>query len=237
MQEADVVAIYEVVGKELFWAIIDMMPNYTFIATEGRQTQEILVGIRSPLTGFVTQRTEFKAGNPSLRPGMLVTVVVDGRLFTLLFLHLKSMSDPRGFGIRDYMLREALSLRKYLDRSNGEPANYIFCGDLNTMGLDYPYTTHDIDSEDEIHELCRRASHYTKDMRVLTKNQPHTWLPNPGSRFKPLDLDHVVAASHLTFTDFQGAQVDVRGWTQSDDPHDWAHRYSDHALLYFEVAT
>ncbi len=39
MQEADVVAIYEVVGKELFWAIIDMMPNYTFIVTEGRQSQ------------------------------------------------------------------------------------------------------------------------------------------------------------------------------------------------------
>ena len=75
-QNADVVAIYEVVGKEVFWAIIEMMPDYNFFVTEGAETQEILVGIRSGCTGFVTQRTEFKAGHPGLRPGVLATVVV-----------------------------------------------------------------------------------------------------------------------------------------------------------------
>ena len=88
--------------------------------------------------------------------------------------------------------RPQLNMTQSMDRTNGEPANYIFCGDLNTMGLDYPYTTHDIDSEEELRELCRRASHHTKDMRVLTKNQPHTWLPNQGSRLEPLDLDHAL---------------------------------------------
>ena len=131
---------------------------------------------------------------------------------------------------------QALTLRHYLDKASGGPANYIICGDLNTMGLDYPYTAHDITPDDEIAELRRRASHHTKDMAVLTKTHEHTWLPNAGSRLKRLDLDHVVAASHLAFTTFGGASVDVRGWPQSGDPHGWAACYSDHALLYFEVA-
>ena len=42
-----------------------MMPDYNFFVTEGAETQEILVGISSGHTGFVTQRTEFKAGNPA----------------------------------------------------------------------------------------------------------------------------------------------------------------------------
>ncbi|MCK4513888.1 MAG: endonuclease/exonuclease/phosphatase family protein, partial [Spirochaetaceae bacterium] len=234
-QSADVVAIYEVVGKELFWAITEMMPHYTFFVTEGQEMQEIMIGIRSPLTGFVTQRTEFKAGNPGLRPGVLVTVVVGDNLYPFLFLHLKSMTDPRGFGLRDYMLREALSLRKYLDAAAGGQSNHIFCGDLNTMGLDYPYSAHDIAPQDELAELSRRAGHYTKHMRLLSKNRPHTWLPNGRSTLQPLDLDDVVAASHLRFTEFDAAEVDVRGWAGSEVPLDWAERYSDHALVYFEV--
>ena len=102
-----------------------MMPDYNFFVTEGAETQEILIGIRCGHTGFVTQRTEFKAGNP---------------------------------GLRDHMLREALLLRKYLDRAAGGEANYIFYGDLNTMGLDYPYSAHDIAPQDEVAKLSRRAA-------------------------------------------------------------------------------
>ena len=227
--------MYEVVGKEVFWAIIHMMPEYNFFVTEGAETQEVLVGICSGYTGFVTQRTEFKADHPGPRAGVLATVVVGDNVYPLLFLHLKSMTDPRGFCLRDYMLREALSLRKYLDAAAGGESNYTFCGDLNTMGLDYPYSAHDIAPQDELAELSRRAAHYTKHMRFLSKNRSFTWLPNNGSKFLPQDLDHVVAASHLRFTQFDGAEVDVRGWTESDAPFDWAERYSDHALLYFEV--
>ncbi len=213
-----------------------MMPEYSFCVTEGAETQEILVGIHASCTGFITQRTEFKAGHPGLRPGVLATVVVGENVFPLLFLHLKSISDPRGFGLRDYMLREALSLRKYLDAAAWGESSYIFCGDLNTMGLDYPCTAHDITPQSELGELSRWAAHYTKRMRLLSKIRPYTWLPNERSRFQPQDLDHVVAASYLRFIQFKGADVDVRGWAESDTPFDWAERYSDHALLYFEVA-
>ena len=51
------------------------------------------------------------------------------------------------------------------------------------------------------------------------------------------DLDHVVAADHLRFVQFDGADVDVCGWPKlpvKDQP-DWMSNYSDHGLLYFEV--
>jgi len=150
------------------------------------------------------------------------------------------MADPKGFGLRDDMLRLALGFRKRLDESeDGEgQANYLFVGDLNTMGMDYPYAQHDITAESEIGELARRARHHTKHMRVLEKNAPFTWWGGSASRLRPGNLDHVVAAEHLRFTDFGGAEVDVRGWPQepTDAAKDaWADGFSDHALLYFEV--
>lgn len=46
------------------------------------------------------------------------------------------------------------------------------------------------------------------------------------------------AAEHLAFKKFSGARVDVRGWV--DEPTGakkdaWTRKFSDHALLYFEV--
>ena len=54
----------------------------------------------------------------------------------------------------------------------------------------------------------------------------------------PSNLDHVVAAKHLKFKSFGGKPVDVRGWVDetTDKKKDaWTRKYSDHALLYFEV--
>ena len=55
----------------------------------------------------------------------------------------------------------------------------------------------------------------------------------PGS-----NLDHVVAANHLQFKSFNGAEVSVRGWAEETDvakQKKWIKKYSDHNLLYFEV--
>lgn len=239
-QNADVVALYEVVSSVVFQPIVDAMPGYQFHITEGPQTQEILVGIKRGLSAFVTQKTEFKSSQPGLRPGVLVTVKVDNAVYPMVFLHLKSMPDPKGFGLRDAMLRKALSFKSTLDKAGGGTgqANYIFIGDLNTMGLDYPYTDHDISAQQEIDELARRARHYTKQMKVLEKNEPNTFFNGTQSSYPPSNLDHVVAADHLNFKAFAGADVDVRGWPQetTDTKKDaWIERYSDHALLYFEV--
>ena len=115
----------------------------------------------------------------------MLTLRIDGAYYPVIFLHLKSMADPKGFGLRDAMLRLALGFRKRLDEADGGEgqANYLFVGDLNTMGMDYPYAQHDITAESEIGELARRARHHTKHMRVLEKNAPFTWWGDrlPGS--------------------------------------------------------
>ncbi len=75
-------------------------------------------------------------------------------------------------------------------------------------------------------------------MKVLEKAQPATYWPGSGSSLDPSDLDHVVAADHLDFKPFNGHPVDVRGWPQepTDEKKDaWVEKFSDHALLYFEV--
>ena len=243
-QNADVIAIYEVRSSQVFKPLVEKLPGYTFHITEGPQTQEILVGVRHGIPSFVTQKVEFKAAQSSLRPGVLLTLFVKGEYYPILFLHLKSMTDPRGFGIRDEMLRRALKFRRVLNAKaiagGSKTSNYIFVGDLNTMGLDYPYSKHDIPAEEEIHELKRRAKHHSKKMRVLEKNADATWCGGSGSKYPPSNLDHVVAADHLSFRQFGGAEVDVRGWPQEATKaarDKWTKKYSDHALLYFELRT
>lgn len=237
-QKADVVVAYEVRSQYVFRPLVEAMPGYQFHITEGPQMQEILVGIRRRLSAFVTQRLEFKSGQATLRPGVLVTLMVDGQYYPLLLLHLKSMPDPKGFGLRDDMFRRAIKFRSVLDQAAGGAgrANYIFLGDLNTMGFDYPWKKHDIPAIDELAELDRRARY--RKMRRLDKSGDLTWW-NGNDKYKPgSNLDHVVAADHLRFKTFAGAEVSVRGWPQEPTEakkRAWIEKYSDHALLYFEV--
>lgn len=246
-QDPDLLAIYEVKSSRVFRPLMEEMADHHFFITEGEQMQEILVGIRSSIPAFVTQKTEFQSGQSTLRPGVLVTLRVDGAYYPILFLHLKSMPDPKGFGLRHDMMRRAFDFRLVLNDAaerialaNGEepgPANYIFCGDMNTMGFDYyPRGVHDIPASGEIAELNRAANY--RDMKVLTKNADHTFFNGSDSEYPPADLDHAVAAEHLQFKRFDGKEIDVRGWPELDtvaEKDDWISRYSDHALLYFEV--
>ncbi len=255
-QKADVVALYEVKSnRRIFPQLVKQMKNYQFFITEGKQSQEILVGIKKTVQAYVTQKLTFKSGQSTLRPGVLVTVIVNDIFYSLLFLHLKSNQSPKGFGLRNDMIKRAYDFRNVLTKSlqlevkeeTGTdmnvrdipvaPLNYMFLGDLNTMGLNYyPSQQFDISSEDEIAEL-KRFSQY-RDMRLLSKNADATWSNGTGSRFSPTDLDHVVAADHLEFKNFGGANVDVRGWpklSREEEKDEWIREYSDHALLYFEV--
>jgi hypothetical protein len=237
-QNADVVALYEVESAVVFSPIVTAMPKYQFYITEGPQTQEILVGIRNGLSGFVTQKLEFKSSQPGLRPGVLLTLSIDDEFYPILFLHLKSMPDAKGFGLRDDMLQLALRFRRRLDKAADGRSNFLFVGDLNTMGLDYPYTDHDISSDQEINELKRRAAHHSKKMRVLEKSHEYSFYNGSKSRLPKSNLDHVVAADHLRFKPFGGSEVDLRGWPTIEsvaEQDEWIAAYSDHALLYFEV--
>ncbi|MDI6767642.1 MAG: hypothetical protein QME52_12545 [Bacteroidota bacterium] len=234
IQHADVLALYEVEGKTVLSQLFNQMPGYNFHITEGEQTQEILVGIRSNITAFFTQRTEFKSGNTYLRPGGLLTIQIDGKNYTILFLHTKSGSLPIGLGIRDDMFDRALEFKKTLDKKSPAKTSFMFLGDLNTMGMKYPFDKN-IKPEIELKKLDREAQKV--GMYRLAKNSP-TWWNGPKSKLPPSDLDQVIASDKLSFTKYDGAEVDVRGWTKcknDSEKEKWIKSYSDHALLYLEV--
>lgn len=242
-QSPYVFALYEVTGSEVFTAMTGAFPGYTFQITEGRQTQEILVGVRNTLTAFITQKVTFKSGTTHMRPGQLVTINIDEKNYMLLFLHLASSDKPRGMGLRDDMFERAVKFRHKLDAASGgrHTANYIFLGDLNTMGMDYPYDK-DIDPQIELRRWDSRASRYY-GMHRLDKTHPKTWNGSSSSSYDPANLDHVYAAKHLNFKKFKNDRnedkdVVVRGWvdkTSMPEQDRWIEDYSDHSLLYFEM--
>ena len=135
------------------------------------------------------------------------------------------------------MLTRALAFKKVLDQAPGADgkANYIFMGDLNTMGMEYMFLRErDIDAAQEIARFQSFAQ--ARDMKVLDKDAPATWW-NAGESLPPSDLDHVVAAEHLTFTKFDGSDVTVLGWPKlaASEQEEWIESFSDHGMLYFEV--
>jgi endonuclease/exonuclease/phosphatase family metal-dependent hydrolase len=238
-QNPDVFGLYEVEGKVVFNALVTKMPNYTFHITEGEAVQEILVGVRSNITSFFTQKLDFKSGVSSLRPGALVTLTISGKHYPILFLHTKSGDDPRGLGLRDDMLVRACEFRRILDKSGGaiNTANYMFIGDLNTMGMRYRHVpNHNIAGVDEVTKLQAEAARF--DMRVLTKDEPFTWSNGSTSSIPSANLDHVVAADHLAFRKFNGADVTVKGWPKEPNAlakDEWIKKHSDHGILVLEV--
>jgi len=215
------------------------MPGYQFHITEGPQVQEILIGVRSGITAFFTQKIEFKSGASAMRPGALLTLTVGGESYPVLFLHLASGPDPRGWGLRDDMLERALEFRRTLQKTAADPAkpvNYFFLGDLNTMGMEYFFKANNILPDVELKKIEAIAK--KRKMRMLTKSRPHTWSNGSTSRYKPSNLDHVVAADHLKFKQFSGADVRVLGWPEETTvtaQDTWIKRFSDHGILYFEV--
>ena len=239
-QDADVIALYEVEGPEVWRAVMEGLPGYSFFITEGQNTQEILVGIAPGLTAFLTQKIEFQSRDAFMRPGAFLTVRADGTDYSMLFLHLASMTDARGFGLRTDMIERAFDFKGYLDRVVKGKANFMFMGDMNVMGLDYVYGKDGgsllhgrVSAENELAALAYRAG--KADMRVLSKSADFTWHGDGSMRS---NLDHVVASDQIGFEQLGGKDVEVRGWPQLPDAEQekWVEDYSDHGLLYFEVS-
>ncbi len=237
----DVFAISEVEGSDVFGALVDKMPNYTFNITEGRQSQEILIGVKSGHTAFFTQRNEFRRSNPHLRPGALLTIKKAGVIVPILFVHLKSMPSPEGFGLRDAMFDKIFNLKRSLDkatkRTTGDPANFVVVGDMNTMGMDYEGREHDIPKDEEVRIVTNRFRR--RKMRRLTKSHDATFNNGSTSRYEPADLDHVFAAKHMSFKLRKGNEVHVGGWAEETDVAKrdaWIEEFSDHAPLSFTVS-
>ena len=71
-----------------------------------------------------------------------------------------------------------------LDQAAGGLANYLFLGDLNTMGMEYTYLRErDIQVNQEIEKIKRFAE--GRGMRLLDKDEPNTWSNGSQSGFRP----------------------------------------------------
>lgn len=242
-EKPDIFGISEVTSGFVYEQMVEAFPRHTFHITTGQQSQEILIGVRDGLGSFFTQKDEFKRNNIYLRPGALLTVHEGKTHVPILFVHLKSLPDPEGFGLRDAMLEQIYSLKRALDKAAvrladdpAAKANFIVLGDYNTMGLDYFRKDHDIPMEREIAVMTERMS--TRKMRKPATSHPFTFFNGSGSSLPPSELDHVFVAQHMQLDDSAGFEVEVGGWAKlaSDAARDdWIERFSDHAPLIFTV--
>lgn len=239
--DPDVFGIYEVTGKEVYFEIVEKFPDYTFEITEGEEVQEILAGVRNSLGCFFTQRLEFKSAVPYMRPGLLASIRKDEATYNLLFLHLASFPEPRGFGLRDDRLYKAVKFRHVLDKAAGgeHKSNYVFFGDLNTMGMKYPFEK-EILPKFELDKWDERAKRYY-GMKRLSKTSDVTWRGEINNKIEESNLDHVSASTNLDFRIIERnnveAEVEVRGWVDKPEAErdQWTKKYSDHSLLHFEI--
>jgi len=241
----DIFAIMEVEGAEVFEAFTDRFPTHFLTITEGRQSQEIMIGVRAGISAFMTQRTEFKRSNPFLRPGALLTVKGDvpDQPLSILFAHLKSFPSPEGFGLRDAMIEKVRGLKRAIDKrlqhGNGLPpesGRFLLVGDLNTMGMNLTFSPKDIAGDEEIARLDRVLSF--RDMQRLATTHPFTFNDGSASTLPKSLLDHVYATRNLTFRDMGGAPVRVAGWAEETTvaaQDAFIDAFSDHAPLIFEV--
>jgi exonuclease III len=232
----DVFGLYEVEGPDIYGFITEHFPSYLTLITEGQQQQEILVACRKTFKkiNFV-QRHEFKAGNPSLRPGALLSFEADGDTYALLFLHTDSGTEAPDFGNRAEMFEHTFNLKRALDKKYETNVKFMVLGDLNTMGLKYPKNRKkDIRVADilEIDTLEARADKV--QMRVLPKSHPATHF---SKTFGESNLDHILASTALQFKQFsQGGQtfeVKVDGWNNLTGAarEQYLENISDHCAL------
>ncbi len=236
-QDADIFALYELSGKDVFLELVNQFSGYSFQITEGKSAQKILIGIRDSLDTFITQKLEYTSGSNFYCPGLLVTVIRDSRIYPLLFMNIDSEPTIQGMGQRNEMMLRAFKYREKLNKLAWEmgdaKVNYIFLGDFEIMGMEHPFNK-SIDPETELRkwdeEECKKYN-----MRRLKKSHDLTYMSCDGS--EQGDFDHVYAAEHLTFKKFGDYEVDVRGWVSEpeDKQKEWREKYSVHSLLYFEV--
>lgn len=242
-EKPDIFGISEVTSSFVYQQMVEAFPRHTFHITVGDQAQEILIGVREGLGSFFTQKDEFKRNNIYLRPGALLTVHEGDLHIPILFVHLKSMPDPEGFGLRDAMLERIYDLKKALDKAAARlrgtasaRANFIVLGDYNTMGLDYHRKEHDIPMAREIAVMTERMK--KRGMRKPVTSHPFTFFNGSSSSLPPSELDHVFVAEHMQIDRSAGYEVEVGGWAKlaSDaERDDWIARFSDHAPLIFTV--
>ena len=233
----DVLGFAEIRDKQALRRIMrDHLDAYDFAVTDGQQEVELAVGWRRGLfeQALFTQRREFKAFNPDLRPGALISLRQGGENFHVLFLHADSGRKVSDFENRQEVFRNIWSLKAALDRTEGHPARLVVMGDLNTMGHDPSKKRKALHGRDEVRLLDRDANR--NGMNLLSKSHGASFLQvNDGKIIFDADLDHVLVSQDLKLDDAgSGARVRVRGWVDAADDAgkiDFIDNVSDHASV------
>lgn len=231
----DIITLFELVGNQGYRFVEENFPDHIFYMTYGQQSQEMMIGVRRNLKAFFTQKDEFQSGDIHLRPGALVTVTQGNIPYNFLFLHLKSSNVPKGLGLRDDVFKQVCKLKKKLDVLSKEESRFIVCGDLNILGMQYPFE-HSIDPAIELKKIEKDLSR-VKITRI-EKDNAVTWTSS-SDRFPDADLDHVFSTSSVKVSAKGRKSVVVDGWNrferQSEQFRHFVRHISDHCLLYFEV--
>lgn len=210
--------------------------KYQFALTQGKETDEILVGIRQGQfeQTIFTQKREFRVDNPYLRPGALVTLNKEGEYYNVLFLHLDSGTGQRDFKNRQQMWERTWSLKQALDqKADSEPARFVAMGDLNTMGKE---GDEEITGSEEIDLLRQEAREH--EMRLLPKEHDLTF--NDG-RGLTSNLDHVLTTESVSFrrlgSNGRDYKVEVEGWNdlEGEKREQFINTVADHSSLYCVV--
>lgn len=240
--DPDVFALSEIKDKVALRSLLmDKLTDYDFGVTDGRQGIELLAGWRRNRFDQVvfTQRREFKADSPFLRPGSVVSARVNGEYLNFLFLHTDSGTKSTDYNNRQEMFEKIWSLKAAFDAvTDGGSAKFMTLGDLNTMGRRKSGSLAKVTGSQEITELADDAS--DNDMSMLCKTHGVTWFG--GDNFQS-NLDHVLATTNLDFKQLSNAssaapaRVSVDGWVHldGDERTEFADGVSDHCSLYCEI--
>ncbi len=252
---ADIITIYELEDEHGGWIFArHFFPGHFTFITEGRNSQELLILVNPANFGHVaiTQRHRFRLRNPFLRPGALVTVSQDNVHTNLLFLHTASGTTGDAFGDRVEMAERFFDLNRALqaiEEDGGPPARLASCGDLNTMGLQYPRRIQanrlltDAEELDGLRELATRAHRANFQGMTVAPKEFDITFSNANNR-QASGLDHVIVSDGLQLTrqgnrpDGQPFDVRVEGWQQlatQAQRNQFINDISDHNALIFEV--
>ena len=238
----DVFGLFEVENVDIISLMSKHLPEYDYSLTDGPENKEILVGVRRGKfkQSVFSQKREFKAYNPYLRPGALITATLADEMYNIIFLHTASGTNAAGFGSRNEMFDKIWKLKKAIDRlATNNKGHLIVLGDLNTMGLQFPKpkkTDARVSEADEINALGLLGGEC--DMRLLAKEFSVTF----NNLKEQSDLDHILASNDLKFTEFvtneKKFHVKVSGWQQlkGEARKEFIQTISDHCSLYCEVA-
>lgn len=234
----EIVGFSEIQDKVALRSILqDSLSDYDFGITDGLQQIELLAGWKRGVfeQALFTQRREFKAKNPHLRPGSLLSVKKAGKFYNVLFLHTDSGTQDKDYTNRQDMFEKIWSLKDRLTAIEQATTRFIVLGDLNTMGKQARGNSPKISGEDEIRDLGQDASR--NGMTLVGKSQPNTWaeVRPDGSIKRQSDLDHVLVSDNLQLADLDsGTKVDVRGWvdaTSDAERHICVEEISDHCSI------